>query len=196
MTDEGKAERCEVVVNSHQVEAYSQRGYRTVRVCYEEIFTTQFIDDQVFTQGSSYPTQVRKQVAAKVKVLLFHMVRDGASHIAELSVILEASQAECATLQAKVAEGDKVIVTLKSEMVRLTCKTDQHLLDFTNEQKLRTDLAQTLRKMEETVGKIRKEIGEQRWRDITFDPNDQKMDASEKARIVVLDLDVQTGSGS
>ena len=51
--------------------------------------------------------------------------------------------------------------------------------------------------MDETLAKIRKEIGEQRWREITTDLNDQKMIAAEKARIASIDLDdaeAQTGT--
>lgn len=198
MTDEeNMAERCEVVVDSVAVESYSQRGYRTIEIRQEDISTVQYVNDQQVFSGNSYPTSISKQVPVVLRVLKFHMVRSGESRIGELSVMLDVSQAECEALKVKIAEGDKVIGALKSESEKITRNAERHLADLVNEQKIVTELRDTLRKMEETIAKIRKEIGEQRWRDITMDPSDQKMIAAEKARIASLDLDdaeVQTGT--
>ena len=199
MTNEEKTavERCEVVVDSVAVESYSQRGYRTIEIREEDISTVQYVNDQQVLSGNSYPTTIPKQVPVVLRVLRFHMVRDGESHIAELSVLLESTEVERNALKDKVDEGDKVIAALKSESEKATQNSERHLKSAMSEQKLVVELRESLRKMEEMIAKIRKEIGEQRWRDITMDPSDQKMIAAEKARIASLDLDdaeVQTGT--
>jgi hypothetical protein len=185
-----RCERCEVVVDSHEVEMYSQRGYRTIEIREEDIATIQNVNDNQMFPGNSYPTSFMKQVPVTLRVLRFHMVRDGESRIAELSVILEASQAECAAQKAEVLVGDKVIASLKSENERLTRVDAQHLANLVEEKKVVADLRTTLRKTEELISKIRKEIGEHRWREMTFDPSDRKVAEAEKARIASLDLDV------
>jgi chemotaxis receptor (MCP) glutamine deamidase CheD len=117
------------------------------------------------------------------------MVRDGASRIAELAGTLEAVEAERDALKVKVVEGDKVIAALKTDLDMRARNQNQHLVDLVNEKKIAADLREAALKTAEMIAKIRKEIGEQRWREITADPNDQKTVAAEKARIASLDLD-------
>ncbi len=182
-------ERSEVVVNSDEVETYSQRGYRTLDIREEDVSTVQSVNDQQVFSGNTYPTQVPKQVPVVLRILRFHMARRGASQIAQLSVMLESVQNECAALKTKVADGDKVISALKTGSDVSARTAEGHLVDLVNEKKLSADLRDSARKMEATVAKIRKEIGEQRWREITADPRDPKNVLGEKTRIASLDLD-------
>jgi chromosome segregation ATPase len=182
-------ERCEIVVDSNAVQQHSEDGYRTIEIREEDIATLQFVNNQEMAPGTNYYNQVTKQVSVVLRVLRFHMVREGASRIAELAVALEAVQAECAALKTKTVEGDKVIAALKTDLDMQARYANQHLLNLVNEKKIVADLREAALKMEATIAKIRKEIGEQRWREITADPSDQKGIAAEKARIASLDLD-------
>ena len=90
MMDERKTavEQSEIVVDSNMVESYSQRGYRTIEIREEDISSIQYLNDQQVLPGNSYTTTVTKQVPVVLRILRFHMVRDGESRIAELSVLL------------------------------------------------------------------------------------------------------------
>lgn len=182
-------ERCEIVVDSGAVQQHSERGYRTIAIREEDIATLQFVSNQEMAPGTNYYSQVSKQISVVLKVLRFHMVRDGASRIAELATALEAATAECCAAKTKTVEDEKVIKDLKGLVEMHKSNANQHLVDIVNEKKIVADLRESALKTEVTIAKIRKEIGEQRWRDIAADPNDQKTVVGEKARIASLDLD-------
>jgi hypothetical protein len=162
-------ERCEVVVDSNQVENYSQRGYRTIEIREEDVSTTQFINTQEILPNTSYPTQITKQVPVTLRVLRFHMVKDGGSRIAELTELVEAMRLNEESHAKKSAEHDKTIAGLKSSSESLTRDIERRRADLEKELKLTAELRERLRKMEGDIAKFRKEIGEQRWREITSD---------------------------
>ena len=120
-------EQSEIVVDSNMVESYSQRGYRTIEIREEDISSIQYVNNQQVLPGNSYTTTVTKQVPVVLRILRFHMVRDGESRIAELSVLLESSQAECVAFRATIVEGDKTIAALKSEVEKATRNSERHL---------------------------------------------------------------------
>lgn len=161
------AERCEVVVDSRMVESYSQRGYRTIEIREEDIASTQFVTTQEILPNTSYPTQVNKQVPVTLRVLRFHMVKGAASRIAELSALLETANAGKDLLEKKDAENDKVIAILKSSSDALTRDIERRRADLEKELKTTAEQRERLCKMEGDIARFRKEIGEQRWREIT-----------------------------
>jgi hypothetical protein len=163
-------ERDEVVVDSTQVAVMSGRGYRTIAIVDEEIATTLALNDSVMNPGMSYPTPVMKTVAVTQKILRFHMVRDGASHIAEFSAQLETAKAVEVSLDQKLEAARKENVQLKGSSDMLTRDIERCRAQLEEEQKITAEQRERLRKMEADIARFRKEIGEQRWRELCEEP--------------------------
>ncbi len=159
--------RCEVVVDSNSVKQYNELGYRTVSVHEEEICAPMTLYDNVLAAGMSYPTSVNRQELAKYKVLRFLMVKDGESRVAELADNLDAMKFERDGALSNVAAHEKTIAQLKSSSDALTQDIERRRVLLERETAETAKLRERLRTMEGDIAKFRKEIGEQRWREIT-----------------------------
>ena len=160
-------ERCEVVVDSNQVADFSSRGYRTIEIRDEEICTHQYLSDQVVPDGTTYPVLVTKQVPVTTRLLKFFMVRDGESRIAELSKELDEHKADTKKLMADNTRHSSMIASLESTRESLKQDIERRRVLLEKELAEKEELKKRLRLMEGDIAKFRKEIGEQRWREIT-----------------------------
>jgi hypothetical protein len=168
--EESVEERCEVVVNSHEVATYSKRGYRTIAIVDEEFIASGLMNDHLMGQGMSYPTPVTKTVPMTQKILRFHMVKNASSRIAELSAEIDAMKTERANLDQKLIAAGKENVALKQGSDSLTRDIERRRVELEQYMKESGELRERLRKMESDISKFRKEIGEQRWREICEEP--------------------------
>jgi hypothetical protein len=159
--------RCEVVVDSSQVKQYNDLGFRTISVHEEDIRELVTLQDQVVPAGMSYSVCASHQELAKCKVLRFLMVKDGASRIAEIAASLESAKTERDRTLSSVAMHEKTIAQLKTANDALTQDIERRRVLLEKEKEEAAKLRSRFSVMEADVAKFRKEIGEQRWREIT-----------------------------
>jgi hypothetical protein len=163
-------ERSEIVVEASEVHRYSDLGYRTLEIREEEFSTIQNLMVQELAPGLSYPINVTKQAVGSSKVLKFFMVRSGVSRVAELSKELELEKRDHEMKRGTVCEQEKLIASLQSTSEQLKLDIERRRVELEKEMVEKEELKKRFRLMEVDIAKFRKEVGEQRWRELTAPP--------------------------
>lgn len=172
MTDKlkelGDAWRSEVVVTSDEVVKYNEIGYRTIEICHEDITKMESGMEPIVIPGSSYPQSFPRSVPLVLRSLRFFMVRDGESRIIELSKEAYEYKASAIELAAEVTKLQEQLASFKHGEESLRRNIEHHREALEEEQKAIKELRKRLYLMEGDIAKFRKEIGEQRWREVTM----------------------------